>query len=454
MAERNITATTGVIAESAITRFNERKSMKTNIHIKIESLLGKKRFGNGLFQRSKEILCKRSTMRKAWFVCCILFSFFVGEPTALGTIKALDAIDSTQGKNVEQYDIDIQTSFLKSNKGILLTREFLTNNLKIHEQVNTLKEKANSGDENAMLLLLSAAWHVLPPNEVRAIIELAHPNKGKNPMIYYYLGLFHAVGMGCTYDPDIALRLFYIAYKAGCQRAGIEFFDRMCLCPGTDFKAAIEEWKSLWKGPEDDPDFVARIAWAEICGLGIPRNESKGWMKMEGAAAKGSKFAKMHLGRRFAEKGDQANAVIFFREALSLDLYVGTHIYLADVLGCVQKGVSEEIELLYYEAARKLNHGGLSKLAEIFEKRGDHEESVRHYLYAGLILTEKVDIFEENTLKEKVPDGKIEFKNELYAGKTTLESEMEKIEDKIEQLINKGAFKNDFKILNPETRDF
>jgi TPR repeat protein len=379
-------------------------------------------------------------------------------PEAFAENRALEIIKPARGKNAETYDIDIRTTFLRNEKGVLHTREFMVNNLKIHEQLNVLKERAKKGDETAMLLLLSAAWHVLPQNEVRTIIEMAHPNKGENPIIYYYLGLFHTVGVGCTYDPDIAVKLFYIAYKRGCQRAGIEFFDRVCLCPDTDYKEVLDDWRALWKGKADDPDFAARNAWAEICGLGMPRNEHKGWKELKASAARGSKFSKMQLGLRFAEIGDHATAISFLREALSFDLYVETHIYLANVLRCDKADITEEIELLYYEAARKLNHGGLKQLAEISEKRGDLKESVKLYMYAAGMIFKTIGVSEGNKSKEEKSEQKNKSANSFYEGKDALEIEGENLAAKIEDLIEKGALKNDFdsnlKILKAGMEDF
>jgi hypothetical protein len=418
------------------------------------AFLGRKGFEVYPEQRCKENRGRRVASHTVCFVCCMLCAFFVVVPEALGG----GIIQSAQEKNVEKYDIDIRTTFLRNEKDVLLTREFMVNNLKIHEQLNVFKERAKKGDETVMLLLLSAAWHALPQNEVREIIDIAHPNKGKNPIIYYYLALFHAVGVGCTYDPDIAVKLFYIAYNQGCQRAGIDFFDRICSCPGTDYKEVLDDWRTLWKGKADDPDFEARNAWAEICGLGMARNEKKGWKKMTDAATRGSKFAKMQLGRRFAEKGDHTNAISFFREALSFDLYVQTHIYLADVLRCVKADITEEIELLYYEPARRLNHGGLRKLAEISEKRGDLKESVELYMHAVGMILKTLGVFEGNKLKEEKSEQKSKFANSFYEGQDALELEGENLAAKIEDLIEKGALTNDFnsnlKSLKTEMKDF
>jgi hypothetical protein len=340
----------------------------------------------------------------------------------------------------EKYEVDIRTGFLRDKDGNLLSPKWLITNCGAADQIKALKERAKKGDEAAIILLLSAAWHVLPLSEANAVIEIAHSalsRQVKNSVIYYYLGLFHETGVGIRQDQDLSLNLFWKAYLGGCQRSGLEFFDLLTLRSGANFEVLMKDWRARWKGAPTDPDFLSRLAWMEICGFGIKKTEESGWKKIAVTASQGSKFGNLQMGWQALKNNNPQQALPFLKEALSHDHHFESYLYLASALLTVKDTALEDVELLYYEAARKLHWGALSELAEILEKRCEYEESVKLYLFAMGSLHREIGDEEEMTdkvEKRKNVTGAVESDG-YYLNKKELFSRVKELGEKIQHLV-------------------
>lgn len=285
--------------------------------------------------------------------------------------------------------IDVQTGlpfeFNSTGQKKIVSKKWLYESCGTSEKIENLKKKISSGDQNAKVLLLAAAWFVLSPDKASEVVQLTHGELStNNPLVNCYLGLFHKEGYGTDVNAGAAVRFFEDSYKRGCLAAGAYYFDML---PSVVLKGAeYQNWLILAKNNMEEGEYLARIGWAEYNGWGMKKDEQAGRVKMMNAAIKGSKFSNFQLGWLARERSNFGEALRWSKSGVS-DVLANSYIAHGDLL--VQARDLEQSILSFYREARKMNRNGLIRLADYFQAKGNNDEYLK---ILGLI---KADLLQE-----------------------------------------------------------
>lgn len=312
-----------------------------------------------------------------WALFFLLFFVQVACQNKSSTVEIEANIVSS---TITVFDIDMETGMPVAKKGkvkFILDKGWLFKNCYNAEQINFFREKVAAGNGDAANILLASAWFILPGERAFEIVKFVENKVFKeknidNSFVYYYLGLFHKEGFCVMMNNKVALSLFQKAYQGGCLRAGIEYFD--LLAHDSNAQLEIRNWIDVHKNTNNS-EYQARIAWAQIKGIGLPKDEQAGWVGMLNAANNRSRFANRELGRKALNEKNLKMAVRYYRNSVC-DILCGMNFLgLAQVLS--EEGNLLEAEDLCYRDARRMGLGGLKNLAQFFESRGEYEESAK-----------------------------------------------------------------------------
>ncbi|MDR2429923.1 MAG: hypothetical protein LBD14_03340 [Puniceicoccales bacterium] len=265
----------------------------------------------------------------------------------------------------------------------LVSRKWLYENCNTSQKIENLKKRLSKNDRNAAVQLLAAAWFVLPPENAAEVVQFVHHGiKSNDSLVNYYLGLFHWAGYGIDFNYAAGLQFFENSYKSGCHAAGLLYFDLLESLGKTERTSQRwHDWLAFAKSV-DNPEYSARIGWAEHNGFGMEKNEHRGRVKILNAAINGSKFANLRLALWALDARDFSGMLNKSRMSLS-DVLINSFLLHGDAL---RFSGNEGGVLMIYREARRLNRDALFRLADYFYEKKNYDEYAKVVLFVYLDL--------------------------------------------------------------------
>jgi TPR repeat protein len=284
-------------------------------------------------------------------------------------VSSLEEKKATTEAPIVLVDIDLTTGYPISEDSKIISPKLLAEKYCSKEILESLKKAVIAGDQQAAALLLALSWHVLPPQQASASVDLITGKKEKNALTCYYLALFFNAGFGVERDQRIAANFLLESYKGGCQIAGYEFCDILYFTK-TQSAEMFNMWKNLMKDPLSQ-EYLARIGIFEFYGIFTEKNESTGLLKINNAAKNGVKFANYELALKSRLRMELQTATPLAKAAL-FENNLNSYVLYGDLL--LNNGDEDAALLLFYQAARKMNPNGWKRLATYFKWKKEYVE--------------------------------------------------------------------------------
>lgn len=362
----------------------------------------------------------------------LMLSFFAAGCAA--SLQEKDVLSDNLQWSVVDVDVG---SFLpvvyNDGKKMIFTERKLEERYENDKKVEAALQLIKNGNEDEAIILLAAAWKVLPPKKASEIMRSLPDERfiDDNVFIAFYKALFLASGYCLDADFSKSLRLLEKAFFEECMAAGIGIFDIMDSTSIGFSAKEYERWLVNIKDPKN-PHFSARIGWAKVRGAWTEKDERAGWNMIRNAASEGVPFAHFKIGID-AElmKGNYDLARESYSRAVSRE-NLEAAVRLADILD--ENNEHERRTYLYYFAAKRMSVHGMRGLANVFEKENNYTDSlmVSTLLYYTLLEWEEKGF---RSFKEK---DSVEKQIDVLAGRlyedSALNLELKKLENILKEM--------------------